>query len=611
MARSIPDELIDEIRSANDIVDVISERIDVKRAGRRYKARCPFHREKTPSFSIDPDKQLYYCFGCGAGGNVFTFLTEYDKIGFLDAVRELAERAGIVIPDGENARDEHEDPVYRVNAFATACFAANLKGAQGAPARAYIERRGLTGETVEAFRIGYAPPGWNGLLNAARAKGIGDELLEEAGLVTRKDEGSRLYDRFRNRLVFPLLAAGDRIVGFGARALGDDPAKYLNSPETRVYRKGRYVYGLAQARPEMRVTREAILVEGYMDVVSLFQAGFTNVVASSGTALTPEQARVIARYAKTVFVAYDGDDAGIAAAARAAETLVQTGLKVRVVALPEGADPDSYVKQHGPDALTERLAEGLDFIDFAVRSEAPQSPEDREAVARGLIETIAGVGEPIRADLMLEKLSDAMSIGRGALQRAYEDAVRQRAERRGRRERRRSGERDDAREPVLSAAAEAEKGLLAIALDGGTKAQRVCESVTAEDFVDPLARSIAELALARTRAGASLDAASLVDELENEDAADLLAEIAAMEISGEDGERLCDDYIRAFRRTKLQQEIGDAERAIRSAEMAGDEDALISSMALRQELARRLAELSAGGMSATGASTRRRDETHG
>ena len=612
MARRIPDELIDEIRTANDIVDVISERIEVKRAGRSFKALCPFHKEKTPSFNINPERQIYHCFGCGAGGNVISFVMEYDKVGFLDAVRDLASRAGINIPEGATTGGAREDPIYRANALAIDYFTSSLRGAQGAEARGYIERRGLTQETVETFRLGYAPAGWDGLMRVARSKGVSDELLEQAGLVVRRDGSKGHYDRFRDRLVFPLLASGERAVGFGARALDDSEPKYLNSPETRVYHKGRYVYGLAQARQAMRVSREAILVEGYMDLVTLFQSGFQNVVASSGTALTPDQARVVARTADTVFVAYDGDDAGIAAAARAAETLIQAGLKVRVVALPGGADPDSYIRQEGPEAFEQRIREGLDFIDFTIRTESPETPDDREAVARALLEAISGVSDPIKADLMLEKLSSAMSISRSALQRAYDGLVGAAG---GRSRNRVTGggraARPAERSPSAHASLEAQKGLLGVALCGGKPAARVADELGPDDFDDPRARAIAEVVLPLADRGAGIDAASLLNELTGE-AAEFLAEIAVVEFSSEDGERLCDDYIRTVRRLRIEHEIREAEEAIRTAELSGDDEALLSSVSLRQGLARRLSELSAErGSSVSGASTRRRDETHG
>lgn len=611
MARRIPEELIDEIRSANDIVDVISERIEVRKAGRNYKALCPFHREKSPSFNINPERQIYHCFGCGVGGNVISFVMEYDKVGFLDAVRDLASRAGIAIPESRSAGDDREDPIYRANRLAIDYFTASLRGAQGNPARKYIERRGLFPETVETFRIGYAPPGWDGLIRAARSKGVSPGVLEEAGLVVPRDDGSGYYDRFRDRIVFPLLASSDRAVGFGARALGDAVPKYLNSPETRVYHKGRYVYGLAQARPALRASREAILVEGYMDLVTLFQSGFQNVVASSGTALTQEQAAVIGRYADTVFVVYDGDDAGIMAAARAAETLIQTDLKVRVVTLPGGADPDSYLRDEGAEALRDRISEGLDFIDFMIACESPGTSEEREDVARKLIETIAGVSDPIKADLMLEKLSDAMSIGRGALRRACEDA---RLSRGGRRDRSPApGRRARAPQaPEAAAALEAQKGLLTLALSGGTPAGRVATELTAADFEHPAARLVAESVLPLAAGGRVVDAAAVLDGLTDSAARELLSELALAEFPEDDGDRLCDDYIRTVRRSRIEAEIRKAEEAIRTAEMSGDDEALLEGVSLRQELARRLAELQAGGgRFVTDAKTRRRDETHG
>jgi DNA primase len=249
LARRIPPELIDEIRTANDIVEVVSERMSIKKAGRNYKGLCPFHQEKTPSFNVSPERQIYHCFGCGAGGNVITFLIEYEKMGFLDAVDELARRAGISLKDrvGGAVREAEDDPIYRLNDMARRYFRRCFSEEPGAAAREYCRERGLGDDIVDAFEIGYAPPGWDGLIAAARAEKMQAEALEEAGLVVRRKDGGH-YDRFRDRLIFPLLVRGGRVVGFGGRAFGDQEPKYLNSPETRVYRKSRFLYGLTEAR---------------------------------------------------------------------------------------------------------------------------------------------------------------------------------------------------------------------------------------------------------------------------------------------------------------------------------------------------------------------------
>ena len=594
----IPEEVIDEVRSANDIVDVISERIPVKRTGRSFKALCPFHEEKTPSFNINQERQIYHCFGCGVGGNVISFVMEYDKIGFIDALKLLADRAGIALPErARGAWDKGQDPAYRMNDLARRyfrdCFLADI----GAPAREYCSSRGLVDETLETFSIGYAPPGWSGLLDAARSQDVNGKDLEEAGLVVRRDSGGH-YDRFRERLIFPLLSSGNRVVGFGGRALGDHEPKYLNSPETSVYRKSYYLYGVPQARPHLTTTRHAILVEGYMDLLSLYQAGFRATIASAGTALTPEQGRIIARHADTVFVAYDGDSAGISAATRAAEILVQLGLKVRIPEFPEGSDPDSYVREHGADALKERLSGSLDFIDFCAAMGGTATPDEREATARRLIEIVAKVEDPLKADLMLEKVADALSIRKQALTQAFE---RRRASLEGRTRRQGAvkGETDERKRadetaPLVGAAElAAQKGLLGMLIRSTDDARALLERIAPDEFSDPTIRSVVERISGSVSRGDPIDVSALIDDLSEDRARVLLAEISVESEAPEYGDRLCDDYIRALRRSGVRREIAEIERRIRTAEMTDDEGALISCITRRQELARRLSELSA------------------
>jgi len=615
LSRRIPQELIDDIRAANDIVDVIGERIPIKKAGRNYKAVCPFHQEKTPSFNINPERQIYHCFGCGAGGNVISFVMEHDKVGFLDAVRELASRAGIKLPERVGRfGDESDDPIYGTNALAMQYFRRCLASDRGEAAREYCMNRGLTEEVMEEFRIGYAPPGWDGLTKAAKKEGVSETVLEEAGLVIRRDGGG-VYDRFRDRLIFPLLLTGGRAIGFGGRALGDQEPKYLNSPETRVYRKSYFLYGLAQAMPALRASREAILVEGYTDLISLHEAGFANAVASAGTALTPQQAKAMSRYADKVFVLYDGDSAGIQAATRAAETLVQLGLKVRVAMLPEGVDPDTFVRKRGAEALKDELEGSLDFIDFYVAANPPASPEDRESAARGLIETVARIEDALKADLMLEKIGQALSIGRGAVTRAYEA---KKAEDAARRKARASdaasgdpgptGSAGSAGAPgatpgtaraggaagrrgIEGAALAAQKGLLVILLQGGDAAALVAASVSPEDFEDPTLRNMAERLLSAPT-GEPVDVSALVGEVEDAAMRAVLTELSVVSTEGRDGGRLCDDYIRTVRKTKIEVEIRSVERLIRTAEMTDDQNELLTQVARRQELARQLSDLS-------------------
>ena len=585
MARRIPDELIEQIRSANDIVDVISERIPVKKAGRNYRALCPFHQEKTPSFNINPERQIYHCFGCGVGGNVITFLMEHDKMGFLDAVRELADRAGIRLPSrGSLAEGATDDPIYRANAMALDYYRRSLQGEAGSEARAFVRKRGLSDEVVETFALGYAPAGWDGLLREAARVGFGHAAMEEAGLVVAR-EGGGYYDRFRDRFMFPLLVSAGRAVGFGGRSLGDQEPKYLNSPETRVYHKGSFLYGLAQARPAMRLGREAILVEGYMDLLTLHDAGFQNVVASSGTAFTSEQAKVMARYADKVFIAYDGDSAGVAAATRAAETLVCLGLKVRVVSFPDGEDPDSLIRGSGFEAVRDRLNSSLDFIDFLVATSDTETAEEREATARRLIEIVARVEDPLVSDLMLEKIADALSMRRAAVARAC--AVKREEGEPGRGP---APGRDDAPE-IEAAELAAQKGLLSLLVAGGSEAARIRKELEPDDFGDPVARSLAERFW---HAPGAVDVAALLTSIESREEARVLTELAVLAVPGGDGARLCDDYIRTIERSRIDRRIRSLDDAIEAAEMTESDDRLLALAAERQDLARQLRELTSG-----------------
>jgi len=592
LASRIPEQLIEDIKAANDIVDVISERIPTKKAGRNYKAVCPFHDEKTPSFNINPERQIYHCFGCGVGGNVITFLMEYEKIGFLDAVRELAQRAGISLPERAGGASSSEDPVYAANAMALSYFRECFAGPACEAARHYWKGRGIGDEIADMFRIGCAKQGWDGLLKRAEREGIPPSVLEEAGLVIERDKGG-YYDRFRDRLVFPLLWTGGRVVGFGGRALDDSEPKYLNSPETRVYHKGHYLYGLTQARPALRASREAILVEGYMDTLSLYEAGFHNVVASAGTALTLEQARILSRYADRVFVAYDGDAAGIAAAAKAAELLVRLGVKVRIAAFPDGADPDSFVRQNGAGAMKKELSRALDFIDYLLAVSPPATAEDREKAARELLETVASIEDPIKADLMLEKIARALSIDRGALTRALESRKASGSRRAAARAERAPGRGATTERVAGAAELAAQRGLLGLLLAGAAEAGRVREELKPSDFTDPLMRGLAERLMEDGGAGA-VDVGAFLDRLSSPEEASIITEISVVPSDDDNGGRACDDYIRIIRRSAIEAEIAAVDREIETAEMTGDEEKLLARAHARQELARRLRELSAG-----------------
>jgi DNA primase len=418
------EEARERVRDATDIVQLIGERVALRRAGRSYKGLCPFHTEKTPSFTVTPDRQIWHCFGCSKGGDVFAFLMELDKLTFPEALRALADRAGIDLPKQDRGPgDEVFDKIYQANALARDFFMANLAmGAGAGPsggtahagaarARAYLAARGFEEPWISRFEVGWAPEGWDGLLHALN-KLLPAQVLEQAGLIVRRGDGSGHYDRFRNRVLFPVAAASGKIAGFGARAIveGDEP-KYLNSPETPVFRKGRLLYGLPVARPGMRESREAIVAEGYLDVMRLHACGFTNAVSTCGTALTVDQARLLARLQVKILLLYDGDDAGVRAADRALDSLLEAGLDVRLILLPGGEDPDSFLRGAGAGALRERMETALDVPAFLAGASTPGKADPGvEARVRRLVGLLGRVEDPIRRRFLLRRGADVFGL---------------------------------------------------------------------------------------------------------------------------------------------------------------------------------------------------------
>ena len=362
------DDVIEEVRSRNDIVDVISGYVRLQKKGASYFGLCPFHNEKSPSFSVSPSKQMYYCFGCGAGGNVFTFLMEYENYTFVEAVQALARRAGITLPEAEISPQQRQEASLRqqlleINKLAAKYYYYQLIQPQGETARAYLKGRRLSHETIVKFGLGYSNKFSNDLYQYLHSKKYSDQLLRETGLVTM-DEKRGAHDKFWNRVMFPIMDVNNRVIGFGGRVLGDGTPKYLNSPETKLFDKSRNLYGLNLARRSRRPNM--IICEGYMDVISMHQAGFDNAVASLGTAFTSQQASLLKRYTSEVLLAYDSDGAGVKAALRAIPMLKEAGLKSRVIDMKPYKDPDEFIKNLGSEAFEERISNAKNSFMFEI-----------------------------------------------------------------------------------------------------------------------------------------------------------------------------------------------------------------------------------------------------
>jgi DNA primase len=400
---AISKELIDRIRHAADLVQVIGQVVSLKQTGNHWSGLCPFHKEKSPSFKVFPETQHFHCFGCGEGGSVFDFLMKSDGLTFPEAAEKLAGELGIEIPRSA-AREavSADDEVFETLELAARFYVAELAKPEASAAREYLRSRDLTEATISSYRIGFAPPGWDSLLGALGRMRNRDELAR-AGLLVRAKDGNRYYDRFRNRILFPIVSPSGRVIGFGGRAMGDDTPKYLNTPETAVYRKSRVLYGVREARTAIRQGKRVLVVEGYMDVLALHQAGFLAAVAACGTSLTAEHATLLARMAPEIVCVFDGDEAGVRAALRAFETLLPTGAIVQAVMMPEGKDPDDLVREGGGPVFEALLADRQDVVSFFYER---TKGEPRPAALQRLSRLLALVPDVIVRQELVGRASD-------------------------------------------------------------------------------------------------------------------------------------------------------------------------------------------------------------
>jgi DNA primase len=499
---SIPDPLVEEIRQRADLVDIVSEHTRLKRSGKTFRGPCPLHGGEGPNFSVDPAKGFYKCFVCGEGGTVFTFLQRHLGLSFPDAVRHVAARVGIEIPDPREARQE-ADPnarFYEINAFAAEWFRQQLESPAGAGARAYLERRGITREAAERFGLGWAPESWNALLDAARAHRIAEEDLLALGLAKVSEKSGGRYDAFRGRLIFPILDASSRVIAFGGRVLGDEMPKYLNSPESPIYHKSDVLYGLTWSRGPIRKAETALVVEGYMDYVSLASHGIDNAVAPLGTALTEQQAALLSRYARKVILLYDSDMAGLRATFRAGDELLRAGVEVLVATLPEGEDPDSLVRARGETALRRYLDDAVDVLDRKIgilerRGLFGSIAGVRRAID-ALLPTLRAAADDVVRGVYIARVSEKTGVSREVLEREAASADPDRPARGPAREqRRRAAESRPANDAFCTLPGQAlgpERTLLLLLLRDESWIERAARELGSDDFRDPVYRTIYE-----------------------------------------------------------------------------------------------------------------------
>lgn len=428
----IPESKIEEIRNSISIVDVISEYVQLRKRGKNYIGLCPFHSEKTPSFTVTEEKQIFHCFGCHAGGNAFKFLMDYKKISFVESVQEIAEQQGIEISyddEGYNEKQSEQEILYDINTEVARYFSNNLlHDDEGEIARNYFQKRNLKIQTIRSFGLGYAHNGWENLVNFLKEKNIDLEKALQLGLIGRNNDG-RVFDKLAGRIIFPIFSPNGRVVAFAGRKLREDDSggKYINSPESIIYVKGRILYGLSHAKDDIRKIDKAIIVEGYMDLISLYQAGVKNVVAVSGTALTDDQVQLLSRYTKNVVLLFDADTAGIKASMRSIEILLKRDFDVKISTLPKGEDPDSYVTKFGKDAFDEIIKRAENFLEYQTAYYEAQGmfddPTKMAEVIRDLVKPIALVDDELKRNLLIRNIGRKFNLREKLLEAELDKAL--------------------------------------------------------------------------------------------------------------------------------------------------------------------------------------------
>lgn len=598
----IADEIIEEVRARADLVDVIGEHVPLKRAGKDFRGLCPFHQEKTPSFYVVPGKSFYKCFGCGESGDVFAFLMKQLGLGFLDAVRQLAARVGVEIPEERGGReDEAHRALYEAVAFAAEFYRKQLADeAGGARARQYLQERGVGDEAVERFQLGHAPDNWQALREAARGHEIDDAVLLAAGLVKESDRADEPYDRLRNRLVFPILDIRGRTIAFGGRVLGragDRVPKYLNSPETPIYHKGSVLYGLHWARAAIRRVGSALVVEGYMDYVSLAAGGVENVVAPLGTAMTAEQAALVSRYTRQTLLLYDSDMAGLRASFRSADALLREGVHPLIVTLPTGEDPDSILRGRGADALREHLSGAVDVVDRKLQILQERgfldSVEGVRKAIDGLLPTLRATADPALSDIHVTRVAERTGVRRETLEAEIKRPATRSAAQPRAVARREHGPAPKTRRPQPTQPKELRRGLagprllLLLLLRDQSRIADVAAQLRPEEIPDPTDREIFQ---AIVRAGsADLDQAAL-DSL-GEAARERLQTLRGDPQELNDGDRILTDTLKDIRAESLYRTLDELNGQIAAARAEGDEPEEQRLVMEKAKLARELGQL--------------------
>jgi DNA primase len=574
-----PQTFIDDLKRQADIVRVIQDYVQLKKKGANWMACCPFHKEKTPSFSVSPAKEIFYCFGCHKGGSVFSFVMEIERVAFPEAIKIVADKVGMPLPklvdDSRfEARRQEADQVIQLNSWAMEWWQQQLESSnEGQLARNYLKERELTEETQKIFRLGYAPDSWEALSSFLRNKGASQEHIDRSGLVVKKEEGNS-YDRFRGRLMFPVLDVQGRPIAFGGRTLKGEDAKYINSPETAAYVKGRNLFGLNLTRDEIRRQGFAILVEGFLDLIVPYQFGIRNVAASLGTALTPDQVKLLSRFARKVVVNYDGDRAGVQAAKKSIEILLAEDLEVKVLVLPDNADPDEYIRKFGVTEYQRQRAQAQPHIQFviesALRDRNLHRPAEKAEAVEEVLPYLRAVNSRIQKREYFDMAMDALGIDRenvntSAWRRELWQMVR---------------DKRTARANTVQAltrrseATAAEQRLLGLLFADENLRREVLSMLKEEDYEDLATAPIFKALFELERDGADIDFETLSLKTEGDEFAAKMIPMVLMNSSlhGSNEHYVAEECVSTFRLMKVDQRIEELRRELSIAEREQDNE---------------------------------------
>lgn len=574
MSGRIPENILEDILSRVNLVEIISEFLPLKRAGKNFRAHCPFHQEKTPSFMISPDRQIFHCFGCGESGNAIGFLMRHERMEFLEAVEYLAKKAGVNLPQvhREDKRTiSFGAQLYKINEITAEYYERNLGSSAGQAAKKYYLQRGLKESSIEKFRLGFAADSWDGLFNYLRAKNITVSLIEKAGLLISKDSGG-YYDRFRGRLIFPIFDIKTRIVGFGARVISSQEkpqAKYINSPETIIYTKGRNLYGLNFSKDAIRQSDLAVIVEGYLDMIIPFQEGMENIVASQGTALTSEQIRLIRRYTHNAVVVFDSDAAGELAALRSLDMFIEEGMSVKVACLPKGYDPDLFVRKNGIAAFRQLIENSINLFEYKMKVLTNKfnlkNIEDKAKIAQEMLFTINKFKNAVIISEYVRRLSDILKIKEEALLVELGKVKPENS--------------NKILAPNLKDAVDlmnpTEMLLIRLMLEENELIHKIREHLTPDDFQDSSAARIVSLMFDLIGQGKNVEISMLLNHFDDAKKLKCLCSSAfEQEVTLEHKEKVVEDCIKTLKRKKLINDRLRLQEEIKIAEDLGDQEKL-------------------------------------